>query len=320
MSATFEETIEVTEDHDGWRLDKFLTDRIPRVSRTQVQEQIVDNVRLVPERPVKAALRLRAGDTVVIQRQERVLPNTPDASAVRILWQTDDTAVVYKPPGILVHRTSQEVTHTLDAYLELLFPERRRVEATHRLDRDTSGCVLCGLSDETVSHWRAAFQHRKISKTYHALVHDPEKLWNSGQRETIEIPLGFAKDSAVRLAMGRGELSAQTDVHCQSRSEDLALLEVGIHEGRQHQIRVHLSLFGTPIVGDKLYGKAGEDYFIRWHQAPHEVTAEDPLPTPFHCLHARSLCFGYDGETIEVEAPLPPHLKDMLESNEVRGG
>jgi 23S rRNA pseudouridine1911/1915/1917 synthase len=312
MSTTFEDTIEVEEAYDGWRLDKFLTDQIPRVSRTQVQEKIVDNVRLVPPRPVKPALRLRTGDTVVISRKERVLPNTPDASEVRLLWEAEDSAVVYKPPGILVHRTSREVTHTLDAYLESLFSSRSRVEATHRLDRDTSGCVLCGLSDEAVSRWRAAFQRRQISKTYLALVHDSEMQWRAGQEETIDIPLGFAKQSAVRLAMGRGELSARTDVRCKSRFESLALLEVRIHEGRQHQIRVHLSLFGTPIVGDKLYGRAGEDYFIRWHRAPHVVTEEDPLPTPFHCLHARSLRFEYGGQRVEVHAPLPGHFEEML--------
>lgn len=310
--STFTEEMVVAENYDGWRLDKFMAHRIRRATRSQVKKYIQKNVTIIPDRNVKPAMKVRTGDIVVITRRERLMPNTPDVTAVKPLRCWQKSAVVYKPAGIIVHRTSREVNHTLDAYLATVFENSDHAEATHRLDRETSGCVICALDQDEVSLWRERFRRREIDKRYLAIVHDNAGRWQPGDCQSIEIPLGIAPDSEVGLAMGRGDLSAHTDVYCHSMNDGYALLELRLHDGRQHQIRVHLNLVGTPIVGDKLYGIEGEQYFIRWHQTPHKTVEEEPLETPFHCLHAWQVRFEYEGENVRIVAELPPHMTECI--------
>lgn len=310
--STFTEQMEVAENYDGWRLDQFLVQKIRRTSRTKVQRYIRSNVTIMPPRRVKPSMRVRTGDVVIITRRERIMPHTPGVEALRVLRRWDDVAVVDKPAGILVHRTSREVSHTLESYLDVVFSDSEHAEATHRLDRETSGCVICALTPEAVSAWRERFHRREIDKRYLAIVDDEAERWAIGATASIDIPLGISEQSKVGLAMGRGPLSARTDVFCHARAQGRALLELRLHDGRQHQIRVHLKLCETPIVGDKLYGVDGEEYFMRYYDDPESTLRDDPPATTFHCLHAWRIRFERDGQKHDVAAPLPAHMRELL--------
>lgn len=311
--ALFVEELIVEERYDGWRLDRFLADRIQRSSRTKIQEYLAHNVELVPPRRVKASGAVRMGDTVRIVRRERIMPGMPTVDDILVLARFGDTAVVTKPPGILVHRNSREVSHTMDAYLAQRFPDAQHVEAVHRLDRDTSGCMLAAFGKDAVVHWRVAFQDRSVAKVYLAIVEDPEERWPVGRDHLIDIPLGQDTSSVLSVRMGRGDLSAKTRAICRQREGERALIELHPIEGRQHQLRAHLYLSGTPIVGDKLY-LAGDDYFMRWSDDPAGTQAREPLATPYHCLHAWKLSFDHAGERQTIVAPLPPHFFDAMPS------
>ena len=305
--ALFIEEIEVEEIYDGWRIDRFLAAKIPRSSRTQIQQYLKHNVELVPPRRVKASGAVRQGDIVRIVRREHILPGLPTADDMLVLTQPRDTAVVCKPPGILVHRNSREVSHTVDAFLRQKFPDAPHVEAVHRLDRETSGCMLAAFGKEAVSNWRVAFQDRSVQKVYLAIVHDPDERWPLGHERLIDIPLGPDPKSELSVRMGRGHLPARTRAISRQRQGHRALIELHPIEGRQHQLRTHLFLQGTPIVGDKLYA-AGDAYFMRWSDDPERTQSEEPLETRFHCLHAWKLSLVMDGEPQTFIAPLPPHF------------
>lgn len=311
--ALFVEELHVEERYDGWRLDRFLSERIQRSSRTKIQHYLQHNVELVPPRRVKASGAVRMGDIVRIVRRERIMPNMPTPDDILVLARFGPTAVVTKPAGILVHRNSREVSHTMDAYLLQRFPDEGHVEAVHRLDRDTSGCMLAAFGKEAVVKWRVAFQDRGVAKVYLAIVEDPEGRWPVGRDHVIDIPLGQDTTSVLSVRMGRGPLSARTRAICRQREGARALIELHPIEGRQHQLRAHLFLSGTPIVGDKLYF-AGDAYFMRWSDDPEETQAKEPLATPYHCLHAWQLSFDYEGERQTVVAPLPQHFFDAMPS------
>lgn len=303
-AGQFIEEIPVEVNYDGWRLDRFLTEKINRTTRSQVKKYL-PNVRIRPERRVKPGTRLRSGDVVEIVRRERILPNSPVAGDMTVLAEFGEIAVVNKPPGALAHRTSREYSATVTEFVRHAFPDHPQAEPVHRLDRETSGCLLVALESGAVGKWRQRFTLREIGKEYVAIVQDPHERWRPGDEQTIDIPLGPDRFGKVSVKMTRGELSARTDVRVVARAGARALLTLQLHEGRQHQIRVHLALVGTPVVGDKLY-LAGDDYFQAYSDYPWDTA---PLNVPFHCLHSYRVGFVHEGNELSVEAPLPPHFQ-----------
>lgn len=307
----FIEEITVNDTYDGWRLDHFLTALIPRTTRSKIQRYLKDNVEFVPPRRVKASGTVRTGNVIRIVRRERVLPNLPSADDMDVLAHEGSFAVVNKPPGILVHRNSREVSHTVNAFLTQRFPDAPHVEAVHRLDRETSGCMLAAFGRTAVAHWRFTFEQRAVQKAYLAIVEDPHERWPLRHQELLDTALGFDTHSELSIRMGRGDLPARTHVAVRSRHGSRALLELRPIEGRQHQLRVHLYLAGTPIVGDKLY-QAGDEYFSRWSADPVLTTAKTPLSSAFHCLHAWQLSLPIEGEMRTFFAPIPQHFYGVI--------
>lgn len=309
----FVEELVVEENYDGWRLDRYLTEKIRRASRSQVRRYLSENVTITPARKVKPGTTVRTGDTIRIVRREKTMPDVPGPEAMQVLCRHGEVAVVTKPPGVLVHRNSREVSNTVDSYLRHVFPDEPHAEAVHRLDRETTGCLVVAFGTEAVVRWRSAFQAREVKKTYLALVPDPERRWPRGHEERIDLPLGPDSRSVLSVRMGHGSLSARTDVRVLHRMKDVALLALYPLEGRQHQLRAHLALRGTPILGDKLYA-AGDAYFMRWSDDPWGTREREPLDTPFHCLHAwRIVLPGDEGTPLVGEAPPPAHFYPWLD-------
>jgi 23S rRNA pseudouridine1911/1915/1917 synthase len=241
---------------------------------------------------------------------EQADPGTPPLDAAPVLLEREDLLVLDKPAGMLVHRTAGEATRTVEALFAARFPGER-VESAHRLDRDTSGCLVAGRGLDAIRELRALFAGSLVEKRYAALVSDPAGLWVPGAPRTLDEPLGLDSVSEVRLRVGRGSWLCATHVRCERRRGDRALLDVTIEGGRQHQIRAHLALFGTPVVGDKLY-EAGSAFFLDWIDRPGAPDLVARLPARWHCLHARALRLPWRGASIEVEAPLPPAFEALL--------
>jgi len=284
---------EVGPHQDGWRLDRVLTERIRRASRSQVASIIRGGVRIEDGRRAKPATRMRPGDVVLVPRIERADPATPALDRIRVIDTSDDWIVIDKPAGLLVHRTAHEATRTVEAWLALRWPNER-IEPVHRLDRDTSGCLVCGRGLDAIRALRAAFAEGRVDKRYRARVVDPGQRWGVGETRTLDTPLGFDAESEVRLRMGAGDLPCATHVTGRGRDGGHAILDVRIDGGRQHQIRAHLSLFGTPIVGDKLYGM-GDAFFLAWLDAPGDLALVEQLDTRWHALTAVEVAVDVPG-------------------------
>lgn len=298
----------VDQNFEGWRLDYFLTNRIPRMSRTLANGIIRHgNVELRPFRRAKPSSRLQMHDVVVL-RQPLETEQVQDAEA-SILYADDALMVLDKPAGMLVH---ESVSTRLNTITHLL---RRKgfeeAEPVHRLDRETSGVLVCARQNSYVSRLRGMFATDHPQKVYRALVLDPQQRWSSGAVERLDTPLGPDTSSVLGVRMGRGHLQATTHVRVVRRLEmdwgPMADLEVRIETGRQHQIRIHLALEGTPIAGDKLYSQ-DDEFFMAICASPQDETLLAQLPFERHALHAWKIGFWHPDDAerwLEVEAPLP---------------
>jgi 23S rRNA pseudouridine1911/1915/1917 synthase len=302
----WEDRYEVLPNYDGWRLDRFLTQMLRRATRAQTNRIIRGGVVFSDGRRAKPASRVRAGDVVVIGRLERGDPDAPALDAVGVLASAADWVVLDKPAGMLVHRTAHEATRTVEVWLRERFPGER-VEPVHRLDRDTSGVLVCARGADAIRALREAFGTASVEKEYAAAVRDARGLWRPGQTRVFDTPLGFEAGSTVKIRIGVGGWPCRTTVTCVGRAGELAQLQCHIDQGRQHQIRAHLALFGTPVLGDKLY-EAGNDFFLAWIDAPGAPELVRALPVRWHCLHARKVAFSAGGERIVAQAPLPARM------------
>jgi RluA family pseudouridine synthase len=297
----------VDQNYVGMRLDQFLAARIPRISRSFAAEIVrYGNVEVIPARKIKAGTRLRMDDTVVLrQTLEKEVVQDEEA---RILFADDGLVIVNKPAGMLVHESASVRLNTVTHYL--MRQGFREAEPAHRIDRETSGIVVCAARRELVAELRGQFATSHPDKIYRALVLDPDEIWQPGMRKTLDTPLGLDEGSILGVRMGRGHLDARTHVHVLERREHsfgvMADLEIAIETGRQHQIRVHLAMEGTPIAGDKLYGK-DDAFFMAICDRPDDPVLLAELPFGRQALHAwrMGLTHPITGERVRFEAPLP---------------
>lgn len=291
---------------DGWRLDLFLTKRLKRASRSQVKRWIKGGVRCQGQTVTKAGYIVRAGDVIEMDRTELRDPATPELDEISIIYDRPPWLVLNKPPGLLVHSTAAEGRHHVVTWLQERYPDEP-THPTHRLDRETSGCLLCARDTHSLRWATTLFEDLLVDKGYAAIVNDPQRRWLPGRgSELLATPLGFDPVGPIKIKVVEGSWTCQTEVLPIAREGDLALLEVSITQGRQHQIRAHLALEGTPIIGDKLY-EMGDEFFLEWLSAPGDEELSGQLKLSTHALHAYALAWpsAQGGPKISVEAPLP---------------
>ncbi len=302
-----ERRFEVDHNFDGWRLDKFLANRIDGMSRSLAGRVAKGgDVEVIPRRKIKAGTRLRNEDLVILR--EELPPEVVQDDEVSILYEDEAMLVLYKPAGMLVHETATVRLNTITHYLERQgFDE---AEPVHRLDRETSGALVCAREHQFAAPLCELFAGDDPHKVYRALVVDPSGKWSPGQTMKIDIPLGFDDDSDLPHKVWRGELEAQTRVEALGRRQgeagELADLKVTIETGRQHQIRVHLAMQDTPVAGDKLY-EMGDEFFKNICDHPEDEMLLSKLRLPRQALHAWriSITHPLKEHRIEVQAPLP---------------
>ncbi len=302
-----ERSFEVDHNFDGWRLDQFLANRIPRISRSFAGRIAKEgDVEVIPARKVKAGTKLREDDVVILR--EELEPERVQDHEVELVYRDEALVVVAKPAGMLVHESSSVRLNTIQKYLERHGFEE--AEPVHRLDRETSGVLVCAATRELVPELRGMFATTHPEKIYRALVLDPDGVWQPGARRTLDTPLGIDPASLLDVKMGQGDLDATTHVQVLGRLEHdfgpMADLRVVIETGRQHQIRIHLAMQGTPIAGDKLYS-LDDQFFMDVCARPDDPELLARLPFDRHALHAWQMRMAHplSGEIVQFEAPLP---------------
>jgi 23S rRNA pseudouridine1911/1915/1917 synthase len=268
MSGRTEEFV-VEHSLPGERLDVFLRERYPAASRGALQRLIEEGHITVDGRAVKPTHHPHAGEQVRVYWPEaRPAEALPEDIPLDILHEDDQLVVVNKPPGLVVHPSAGHEQHTLvNALLHHCRGQLsgiggvQRPGIVHRLDLDTSGCLVVAKTDAAHQALTAQFAAREITKVYHAI------LRGSPARDGGDIRAGIArhpthrKRMAVDDAMGR---EAWTTYAVMERWGRATLAEARLHTGRTHQIRVHFQFLGFPIAGDTVYGSRATRHFREW--------------------------------------------------------
>jgi 23S rRNA pseudouridine1911/1915/1917 synthase len=303
----------VAESEAGQRLDQRIASRFSSISRTRVQELIASGLVLVNSRAAKGSHRLRGGERIQIQIQPRP-PLRAEAESIPldILYEDADVIAVNKPAGMTVHAGAGVSRGTLvNALLGRGQSLAQRADAlrpgiVHRLDKDTSGILLVAKNDAAHAKLSESFRQRQVKKTYIALVQGLLKQ----DHGTIDFAIARDPKRRVRMTARRSLVlgnarEARTDWRALARINSTTLVEIQLHTGRTHQIRVHFSALRHPVVGDTLYGAAAQLRIGKVSLAS--------LGRNF--LHAAKLGFTQPrtGEWIELRAPLPQNLRDFLQ-------
>jgi 23S rRNA pseudouridine1911/1915/1917 synthase len=308
----FSETTFVVEpNYAGWRLDRYLAQKLRRLSRERLQGIIQRGVvgegrRLKPSTPVYPGLVFR------LRRPARVEPETP--THLPILFEDDWLVVVDKPAGLPLHPTARYDKGTLVSLLRERL-DRPSAEPAHRLDRETSGLVVCGRTTEACRVLGRLFMSREVHKEYLAICEGHP----AADHFRVDAPIAEGTELiriAVRIDPVAGRPS-HTRFEVLERfwraGEPFALVRCFPETGRQHQIRIHLREAGHPLVGDKMYGP-DPGYFDRFSKRCLEPEAWTRLRLPRHALHAARIAFPHPdtGQRVCFESPLPEDLQDFI--------
>ncbi len=327
-------TIEVSAEAAGQRLDQFLAAQLDGVSRSRVQMLMEQGDVLVNGAQEKASMKLRGGEQITITGEPRPTPlkATAEDIPLDVVYEDADLAVVNKPAGMMVHAGSgqNEDARSKGTLVNALLYRFKKLSATggdlrpgivHRLDKDTSGLIVVAKNDRAHAALGEMFSSRQIRKTYLALVQ------GSVERERGTINAGVARDPVRRTRMttqpqdnARSAVSHYEVVRrLSNRFGKFTLVRVRIETGRTHQIRVHMASIGHPVVGDTLYGGAGQLTDQVAAQAAQSKAARrksepERLRLGRNFLHAARLEFPHPktGKVLQLEAPLPAELEGFL--------
>jgi 23S rRNA pseudouridine1911/1915/1917 synthase len=309
------QTIVVPQTLPRERLDVFLRSCFPTVSRGTVQRLIAEGEIRINGQPVKATHHPRAGERIDIRWPEaKSSLAKPEEMAISVLFEDADLLVLNKPPGLVVHPAAGHPEHTL--VNALLYHCHRQLSGiggvarpgiVHRLDKDTSGCMVVAKNDPTHLGLAAQFARRETEKLYLALVCGVIPAPGG------EIRAGIARhpNHRKRMAVSGGGREAWTTFRVLERFAGATLIEAQLHTGRTHQVRVHFHHIGYPLVGDEMYGKRPNV----------SVAQQSGYTAPRQMLHSASLTFVHptSGEKMTFEAPLPDDFREALFALQGRG-
>ena len=300
MSKRETHTIVVSPEFDGERADRIValgTDVSRSVARDLIERGDVGGA-------ATASQRLAAGTELSVRLPPRSPALEPEPIPFDVVYEDDAVIVVMKPAGVVVHPGAGRPSGTLVNGLVDRFPELASLGAehrwglVHRLDRDTSGLLMVARSAATHTALQKELKARRVGRSYLALIAGQV----SASTGTIDAPIGRDVHHPTRMAVRRDGRPARTHYRRLAEWPDATLLEVTLETGRTHQIRVHLTSIGTPLIGDPTYGKV-----VNHRATPGRVW-----------LHASRLRFPHptSGQEIEVATPLP---SDLVRSIDVLG-
>ncbi|MBQ5951775.1 MAG: RluA family pseudouridine synthase [Lachnospiraceae bacterium] len=293
---------EITEETAGERLDKVLSSEAADLSRSYIQKQIKDGRALVNGKPQKASFIPSCGDMISFTVPDAASPEVlPEDIPLDVAYEDDDVIVINKPKGMVVHPAPGHASGTLvNALLHHCAGSLSGINGVlrpgivHRIDRDTTGLLIACKNDLAHASIAAQLKEHSIERKYLALVQGslPQTVG------TVDAPIGRNERDRLKMAAGvRGGREAVTHYEVLETFPGYSFVACRLETGRTHQIRVHLSSIGHPLVGDTLYG-----------------AGKSPFQTEGQCLHAAVLGFTHPrtGERIRLEAPLPAYFEDIL--------
>jgi 23S rRNA pseudouridine1911/1915/1917 synthase len=303
--------LKIDAPHLRERLDVFLRRKLPDLSRGAIQRLMADGNIRVDGKIVKPTHHPRAGETIVIQFPEASRATAQaEAIPLDILYEDADLVVVNKPAGLVVHPAAGHQEHTLvNALLHHCSGQLSgiggvaRPGIVHRLDKETSGCLVAAKNDAAHLHLSAQFAGREVGKIYLALA------CGRMTRLSGEIEASIARDPAhrKRMAVSRNHKgrAARTSYRVLERWAGATLVEMDLHTGRTHQIRVHLRHLGFPVAGDRVYGARATTRLkeTTGYNAPRPLLHSFRL-TLTHPRHHRPVTF---------EAPVPGDFQSALD-------
>lgn len=296
-----EKVLHVSESFHGERLDKFLQSNLLSISRTKFNSLIKQGCVLVQGEIRKPNYRLKNGETITVKiddNKKDVLK--PFKFEVNIIYEDSDLLVINKPTGLTVHPPQESVQDTLVNALLYMKKELSSVNVyrpgvVHRLDKETSGCLVLAKNNFTHLRLVEQFRQRKINKEYLAIA------WGNVGKDSIVVDLPLRRDEKNRLKMKVSftkSKNAHTEFSVKEHLNGAVLLAIKLFTGRMHQIRVHLKFLGLPIVGDKKYG------------------IKDNYTEMF--LHAHKLGFYHprSEKFIEFVSPMPERFDKFIDEHE----
>lgn len=299
--------VEITEENHDQRLDNFLITRLKGVPKSRIYRIVRKGEVRVNKGRVEVNYRLVTGDIVrippvrIAERSEEVFvpTNLKDALQHSILYEDDGFLIVNKPAGFAVHGGTGVSSGIIEG-LRLLRPEAHFLELVHRLDKDTSGCLIIAKKRSALRAFHAIFRDNQIHKTYLALL---AGQWKK-KKLVVNAPLlkNIAKSGERMVVISSAGKAAETVFTRLTTFQDSTLVEAAPKTGRTHQIRVHAVHLGHPIIGDERYGR--DDLNLTFKQKGYKRMF----------LHAKTLTFSHPitGEVMKITAPLPPQLEQLL--------
>lgn len=300
-------TITVKEKEIGKRIDAYLAENVDNISRVAVQRLIQDQNILVNGKKIKPSYKIQEGDYIIINEQ---IPKEIELKAqnipIEIIYEDDDIIVVNKPKGMVVHPANGNPDGTLVNAIMAICKDslsgiggKIRPGIVHRLDKDTSGLIIIAKNDKAHINLSNQLKEHSVKKTYIALVRGIVKE----NEATINMPIGRSVKDRKKMAVNKNGKNAITHFKVLERYDNYTLLEINIETGRTHQIRVHLSEIGYPIIGDYTYSNGKNEWNIKGQ-----------------CLHAKVLEFMHPttNKHMHLEAELPKYFRNIISELENR--
>jgi len=289
-------------NENGKRLDAYVANQNEEITRTAAQRLIEQGNILVNGKKQKVSYKVSDGDIITIEETEaKEIELKAQEIPIEIIYEDNDIIVVNKPKGMVVHPANGNPDGTLVNAIMAICKDSLsgiggeiRPGIVHRLDKDTSGLLIVAKNDKAHVNMSEQIKNHEVKKTYIALVRGVIKE----NEATIDMPIGRSNSDRKKMAVNKNGKNAITHIKVLKRYDKYTLLEINIETGRTHQIRVHLSHIGYPIIGDYTYSNGKNEWGIIGQ-----------------CLHAKQLEFKHPitGKEMKLEAELPKYFEEILQ-------
>ena len=291
----------VKQEDENERLDACVSKISKNITRTAAQKLIQENHILVNDKKQKVSYKVKFGDIITIDPPKpKEIGLKAENIPIDIIYEDNDIIVVNKPKGMVVHPANGNLDGTLvNAIMSICknslsgIGGELRPGIVHRLDKDTSGLLIVAKNDIAHVKMSEQIKNHEVQKTYIALVRGVVKE----NEATIDMPIGRSQSDRKKMAVSKNGKNAVTHIKVLKRYDKYTLLEVNIETGRTHQIRVHLSYIGYPIVGDYTYSNGKNEFGVIGQ-----------------CLHAKRLEFKHPitQKRMKLEAALPEYFEEII--------